>query len=77
VQQKWEEAQIFQADAKDAATRKLDDKFLATFPYPYSQSPSAQSDATRRAAERGSADPAVAAVKAVVVHGNGRTWAMQ
>ena len=48
VQQKWEEAQIFQADAKDAATRKLDDKFLATFPYPYSQSRSAQSDATRR-----------------------------
>lgn len=56
VQHKWEEAQIFQADAKDAATRKLDDKFLATFPYPYSQSRSAQSDATGRAAERVSAD---------------------
>jgi hypothetical protein len=38
VQQAWEAAKIFEAEAKDAKTRKLEDKYLATFPYPYSQS---------------------------------------
>jgi hypothetical protein len=35
VQQRWESAQLWEANARDAATRKLEDKYLATFPYPY------------------------------------------
>jgi len=35
VQAQWEAARLFDAEAGDAKTRKLDDKFLATFPYPY------------------------------------------
>ena len=44
VQKQWEAARIFDAEAKDASTRKLEDKFLATFPYPYSQKTYAHSE---------------------------------
>jgi hypothetical protein len=37
VQAQWEAAHLFEATAGDACTRKPEDKFLATFPYPYSQ----------------------------------------
>jgi hypothetical protein len=47
VQAQWEAARLFDAEAKDAKTRKLEDKFLATFPYPYSQC--GRSNARRRA----------------------------
>lgn len=35
VQTQWEAAKLWEADAKDSKTRKLEDKYLATFPYPY------------------------------------------
>ena len=35
VQQRWEAAQIWETEAADAKTRKPEEKYLATFPYPY------------------------------------------
>lgn len=35
VQSRWESAKIWESDSKDAATRKPEDKFFASFPYPY------------------------------------------
>jgi valyl-tRNA synthetase len=35
VQARWESAHLWEAEAKEAKTRQLTDKYLATFPYPY------------------------------------------
>jgi len=35
VQKEWEEAKVFDVEAGDAKTRDPQDKYLATFPYPY------------------------------------------
>src|SRR5262249_44124885 len=35
MQQKWQEERIFEQDAPSASTDSKQEKFMATFPYPY------------------------------------------